>query len=93
MINKAEFVAYYADKNEISKTQAKAEIDRFTETFTSATADENGVNLTGYFKTEIVDIPKRERINPSTGKKFVAPAHKAVKLRAGKKIKNCLESE
>ena len=92
MIGKIDFVNYYADKNEISKTQAKAEIDRFTKTFADATAVNGGVNLTGYFKTEITDVPKRERINPSTGKKFVAPAHKAVKLKAGAKIKKCLES-
>ena len=93
MINKTEFIAYYADKNNISKTQSKIEIDRFTETFADATAVNGGVNLIGYFKTEIADVPKRERMNPSTGKKFVAPAHKVVKLKAGAKIKNCLEGE
>ena len=93
MINKTEFVAYYADKNEISKAQSKAEIDRFTETFADATAVNGGVCINGYFKSEIIDVPKRERVNPSTGKKFIAPAHKVVKVKGGAKIKNCLESE
>lgn len=91
MINKTEFVAYYAENNEISRAQSKREIDRFLDTLVKATADEGGVNLIGYLKTEVVDVAARDRVNPQNGKKIKCPAKKSVKIRRGTNFKKIFE--
>ena len=70
MINKVDFIKFYAKHNEISKTQSRGEVERFLDTIVEATAVEGGVTFPGYFKTDVVTVPARERMNPSTGTKM-----------------------
>lgn len=88
MLNLNEFVDFYAEYNEITKTAAKKEIGRFTDTFRVATAKKGGVNLNGFAKSEIVELAACVRKNPKTGEDINVPAKRMVKIKLASKFKN-----
>lgn len=91
MLNLTTFIEKYSEINDMSKTKARAEIERFIATFKSCTYDFGGINLTGFAKSEVVDVPEKECRNPKTGETFTSPAHKTVKVKISKKFKNLEE--
>lgn len=90
MINTNEFINRYAEINEISKKQSKEEIERFISVFKELTF-EGGVDIRGFIKTEVVDVPAKKGRNPKDGTEISIPSHKIVKIKISKKFKN-LES-
>ena len=90
-MTKTEFVNYYAETNNITKKQANEEIERFSETFRTATIENGGVTLIGFIKSEIKHEEPRERINPRTKEKFMSEAKDVVKVKALSKFKNMEE--
>ena len=91
MLNLTTFIEKYSEINDMSKTKARAEIERFIATFKSCTYDFGGINLTCFAKSEVVDVPEKECRNPKTGETFTSPAHKTVKVKISKKFKNLEE--
>ena len=90
MLNISEFINKYAEINEITKKQSKEEIERFVSTFKTLTF-EGGVDLRGFMKSEVVDVPAKKGRNPKDGTEISIPSHKIVKIKISKKFKN-LES-
>lgn len=90
MINTNEFINKYAEINEISKKQSKEEIERFISVFKELTF-EGGVDIRGFIKSEVVDVPAKKGRNPKDGTEISIPPHKIVKIKISKKFKN-LES-
>ena len=88
MLNLNEFVDYYASVNETSKAEAKRNIITFVDTFKSATLENGGVNLVGFLKSEVVDVPAKKGRNPKTGETIDIPAKKVVKVKIASKFKN-----
>lgn len=88
MLNLTTFIEKYSEINDMPKTKARAEIERFIATFKTCTYDFGGINLVGFAKSEVVDVPEKNGVNPSTGAKIVIPAHKAVKVKISKKFRN-----
>ena len=88
MLNLNEFVEYYASVNETSKVEAKRNITTFVETFKSATLENGGVNLVGFLKSEVVDVPAKKGRNPKDGSIIDIPAKKVVKVKVASKFKN-----
>ena len=87
MINTNEFINKYAEINEISKKQSKEEIERFISVFKELTF-EGGVDIRGFIKTEVVDVPAKKGRNPKTGETIDIPAKKVVKVKVASKFKN-----
>ena len=87
MINTNEFINRYAEINEISKKQSKEEIERFISVFKELTF-EGGVDIRGFIKTEVVDVPAKKGRNPKTGETIDIPAKKVVKVKVASKFKN-----
>lgn len=87
-MTKTEFINYIAENYNTTKKNAGEIVDTFTSAFMSATKDFGTVNLVGFMKSEVVDVPEKERRNPATGKTFTAPAHKVVKVKISKAFKN-----
>lgn len=85
------FVDKYAEFNEISKKQSKEEILRFVDTFKRCTEEYNGVNISGFLKSEVVDVPAKKCRNPKTGEMISVPAKKVVKVKVSSKFKNLEE--
>lgn len=87
MLNTNEFINKYAEINEISKKQSKEEIERFISAFKELTF-EGGVDIRGFIKSEVVDVPAKKGRNPKTGETIDIPAKKVVKVKVASKFKN-----
>ena len=90
MLNISEFINKYAEINEITKKQSKEEIERFVSTFKTLTF-EGGVDLRGFMKSEVVDVPAKKCRNPKDGSIVDVPAKKVVKIKVSSKFKNLEE--
>ena len=90
MLNISEFINKYAEINEITKKQSKEEIERFVSTFKALTF-EGGIDLRGFIKSEVVDVPAKKCRNPKDGSIVDVPAKKAVKIKVSSKFKNLTE--
>ena len=90
MLNISEFINKYAEINEITKKQSKEEIERFVSTFKTLTF-EGGVDLRGFIKSEVVNVPAKKGRNPKDGTEISIPPHKIVKIKISKKFKNLEE--
>ena len=66
------FIRKYAELHSIPMTQARAEIERFESAFKEITVESGGVDLRGFMKSEVVDVPAKKVIkvkaNPSFAK-------------------------
>lgn len=90
MINTNEFINKYAEINEISKKQSKEEIERFISAFKELTF-EGGVDIRGFIKSEVVDVPAKKGRNPKTGETIEIAPKKVVKVKIASKFKNLTE--
>ena len=90
MLNISEFINKYAEINEITKKQSKEEIERFVSTFKTLTF-EGGVDLRGFMKSEVVNVPAKKCRNPKDGSIIDVPAKKVVKIKISSKFKNLEE--
>ena len=90
MLNISEFINKYAEINEITKKQSKEEIERFVSTFKALTF-EGGIDLRGFIKSEVVDVPAKKCRNPKDGSIIDVPAKKVVKIKISSKFKNLEE--
>ena len=90
MINISEFINKYAEINEITKKQSKEEIERFVSTFKALTF-EGGIDIRGFIKSEVVNVPAKKCRNPKDGSIVDVPAKKVVKIKISSKFKNLEE--
>lgn len=87
-MNKTEFVAFIAEKNDITKTDAKEMVDIVTTAITSALENGDEVSLSGFGKFTVVEREERTARNPQTGEAMTVPAHKAPKFSFAKNVKD-----
>lgn len=85
------FIDKYAEINKISKVKSKEEILRFVETFKGCTIENGGVDITGFIKSEVIDVPEKEYRNPKTNEKIVKPKTKKIKVSARPTFAKMLE--
>lgn len=88
MITRNEFIDEYAKKHGITKKQARAEIERFENTYKNAVIEHGGVDLRGFIKAVTIEVPAKNLKNPKTQEEITVPAHKVVKIRVSKKFRN-----
>ncbi|NRB10318.1 MAG: HU family DNA-binding protein [Rickettsiaceae bacterium] len=87
-MNKGEFVAYIADRNNCTKADATKIVDMFTEGITGAVGGGDDVLLVGFGSFYISNIKARDGRNPQTGATIKIPASRQPKFRAGQKLKD-----
>ena len=85
------FIRKYAELHSIPMTQARAEIERFESAFKEITAESGGIDLRGFMKSEVVDVPAKKGRNPKDGSIIDIPAKKVVKIKVSSKFKNLEE--
>lgn len=90
MINTTGYIEKYAEINDISKKQSKEEIERFISTYKALTY-EGGIDIRGFLKSEVVDVPAKKCRNPKDGSIIDVPAKKIVKVKVSSKFKNMEE--
>ena len=85
------FIRKYAELHSIPMTQARAEIERFESAFKEITVESGGVDLRGFMKSEVVDVPAKKGRNPKTGATIDIAPKKVVKIKISSKFKNLEE--
>ena len=85
------FIRKYAELHSIPMTQARAEIERFESAFKEITVESGGVDLRGFMKSEVVNVPAKKGRNPKTGETIDIAPKKVVKIKVSSKFKNLLE--
>ncbi len=94
-MNKTELVEAMSKQSGLSKAQAEAGLNAFTECVKKALADKKGdrkVQLVGFGTFEIAERKARSGRNPATGETIKIKASKAPKFKAGKALKDAVNS-
>ena len=82
------FIRKYAELHSMPMTQARAEIERFESAFKEITVESGGVDLRGFMKSEVVNVPAKKGRNPKTGETIDIAPKKVVKIKISSKFKN-----
>ena len=85
------FIRKYAELHSIPMTQARAEIERFESAFKEITAEGGGIDIRGFIKSEVVNVPAKKGRNPKTGETIDIAPKKVVKIKVSSKFKNLTE--
>ena len=85
------FIRKYAELHSIPMTQARAEIERFESAFKEITVENGGIDLRGFIKSEVVNVPAKKGRNPKTGETIDIAPKKVVKIKVSSKFKNLEE--
>ena len=87
-MNKATLIAKMAEKSELSKKQAEAALNAFTDIITDALKAGDKVQLMGFGTFEVKERAARTGRKPSTGETIEIPAKKSPYFKAGKGFKD-----
>ena len=87
-MNKATLIAKMAEKSELSKKQAEAALNVFTDTITEALKAGDKVQLMGFGTFELKERAARIGRNPATKESIEIPAKKTPSFKAGKGFKD-----
>ena len=82
------FIRKYAELHSIPMTQARAEIERFESAFKEITVESGGIDLRGFMKSEVVNVPAKKGRNPKTGETIDIAPKKVIKIKVSSKFKN-----
>ena len=85
------FIRKYAELHSMPMTQARAEIERFESAFKEITVESGGIDLRGFIKSEVVNVPAKKGRNPKTGATIDIAPKKVVKIKISSKFNNLEE--
>jgi DNA-binding protein HU-beta len=85
-MNKSELITAISEDANITKDQAKAFMNSFTNTIKDELSNKGSVQLVGFGKFSTVDRKARVGRNPKTGEKIDIAAKTAPKFKAGKNL-------
>ncbi len=91
-MNKTELVAAMAEQAGVSKKDAEKTLKAFTDVVADELKKGGKVQLVGFGTFEVSERAAREGRNPQTGKTMKIAASKAPKFKAGKALKDMLNS-
>ena len=92
-MNKSEVVDAMATASGLSKKDATAALDAFTETVAKTLKKGDKIQLVGFGTFEVSKRAAREGKNPQTGAKIKIPAAKVPKFKAGKALKDTVNKK
>ena len=91
-MNKTELVAAMAEQADMTKKDAEKALTAFTEVVAKELKKGEKIQLVGFGTFEVAERAAREGINPLTKKPMSIPASKAPKFKAGKALKDTVNS-
>ena len=89
-MNKAELVAAMSDKAQLSKKDAEAALQAFTDVVAEELKKGEKIQLVGFGTFEVAERAARTGRNPQTGAEMKIAASKAPKFKAGKALKDSI---
>ena len=90
-MNKNEFVAAIAEKSGLTKKDAEAALNAYTEVVTDALKSGDSVQLIGFGTFEVRERAARQGRNPHTGEAIEIAAAKAPAFKPGKALKDAIQ--
>ena len=90
-MNKNEFVAAIAEKSGLTKKDAEAALNAYTEVVTDALKAGDSVQLIGFGTFEVRERAARQGRNPHTGETIEIAATKAPAFKPGKALKDAIQ--
>jgi DNA-binding protein HU-beta len=91
-VNKADLVAKIAEKSELTKKDAEKALNAFIEAVEEALKNGDKVQLVGFGTFEVRERAERKGRNPQTKEEITIPASKAPIFKAGKALKDLVNS-
>ena len=91
-MNKNDLVATVAESSDLSKADSTKAVDAVFEAITGALKGGDEVRLVGFGTFSVAQRAASEGRNPRTGDKIQIPASKQPKLKAGKGLKDSVNS-
>ena len=91
-MNKTELVAAIAEKAGLSKKDAEGAVKAFTDTVAEQLKAGEKIQLVGFGTFEVAERAARTGKNPQTGEAIKIPASKAPKFKAGKVLKDVVNT-
>ena len=91
-MNKTELVAAIAEKAGLSKKDAEGAVKAFTDTVAEQLKAGEKIQLVGFGTFEVAERAARTGKNPQTGEAIKIPASKAPKFKAGKDLKDVVNT-
>ncbi len=92
-MNKTELVEAIAKETGLTKKDVEATVKAFTETVTKELKKKGKVSLVGFGTFETIKRKARKGKNPQTGEAIKIPASVAPKFKAGKALKEAVNSK
>lgn len=89
-MNRKELVDAIADKAGLTKKDAEAALEAFTDAVVGELKSGGSVSLVGFGSFKVSDRAAREGRNPRTGEKIKIAASKVPSFKAGKEFKSAL---
>ena len=92
-MNKNELIDMISQNTEVSKVEAKKQLETVIETFAKVLAEGEEIKLTGFGTFSVVNRDAREGRNPQTGEAIQIPSSKSVKFKVGKSLKDVVNDK
>lgn len=92
--NKTEdLILKFAEIKGIKESEARKDVKTLIQIMQDLILDveHDGLDIYGFTRWEISEIPERERFNPKTLKKFISPKHFVVKPKVSTKLKKLVK--
>ena len=91
-MNKTELIAAVAEQSGLSKKDAEKAISALVESISETLAKGEKIQLVGFGTFEVAERAARTGKNPQTGEAINIPASKAPKFKAGKALKDVVNT-
>lgn len=91
-MNKTELVAKMSEVSGLNKKDAEKALKAFLNTVQEELKKGENIQLVGFGTFEVSERAAREGKNPKSGEPLTIPAHKSVRFRVGKAMKDCVNS-
>jgi DNA-binding protein HU-beta len=91
-MNKSELISAIAEQSGLTKANAEKALKAFQDVVTDELVKGSKVQLVGFGTFEVAEQAARTGRNPKTGKELTIPARKAPKFKAGKTLKDSVNS-
>ena len=91
-MNKAELVDAVAAESELTKSEASAAVESVFNAIGNQLRQGNSVSVVGFGQFSVSDRAARTGRNPRTGEEIAIAASRAPKFKAGKQLKDAVNS-
>ena len=88
IINKEEFITRMAEKGNTTKRACRQYLNLMLNTMFELLREGAVIKFRRIVKIEVTDASKKETYNIATGKRFILPEHKCIKVRVSKKVQD-----